>query len=206
VFSALGLLFADIELNESRACLRRLDALAQEEAGRIYDQLAAVIAGRLGRKGEQIAFQRLADLRYVGQAFEITVAVPEGKFDAMARKDLGRRFDVEHETRYGHCFAGQYSHEVVNLRLVGSIAPDGARRIASVDAPPTVAEGEREVYFGPQYGLVSTSVLSRSGLNAEARAGPMVIEEYEGTVVVPPGATARRDRDGNILIDLEVGD
>jgi len=206
VFSALGLLFADIELNESRACLRRLDALADEEAGRIYDQLASVIAGRLGRNSGQIAFQRLADLRYSGQAFEITVAVPEGDFDAMVRKELGRRFDIEHETRYGHCFAGQYPHEVVNLRLVGSMTPEGARRIAIVDAPLTVAEGEREVYFGPEYGLLRTPVLSRNRLDAQARAGPMVIEEYEGTVVVPPDATARRDGDGNILIELRAGD
>ena len=156
MFSALGLLFADIELNESRACLRRLDALSHEEAERIYDQLATVIAGRLGRKSDQIAFQRLADLRYAGQAFEITVALPEGDFDAPARKELGRRFDVEHETRYGHCFAGQYAHEVVNLRLVGSLTPDGARRIAVSDAPPAVAEGERDVYFGPEYGLLRT--------------------------------------------------
>jgi N-methylhydantoinase A len=206
VFSALGLLFADIELNESRACLRRLEALSDADLESIYGQLATVIAGRLGRKSDQIAFQRLADLRYAGQAFEITVPVPEGAFDVSAHRELGRRFDVEHETRYGHCFAGQYPHEVVNLRLVGSITPDGARRIATLDAPLAVAGGEREVYFGPQYRLLRTPVLSRSGLAAEARAGPMVIEEYEGTVVVPPDATARRDGDGNILIELRAGD
>jgi N-methylhydantoinase A len=132
--------------------------------------------------------------------------VPEGAFDVSARRELGRRFDVEHETRYGHCFAGQYPHEVVNLRLVGSITPDGARRITILDASLAVVDGEREVYFGQEYGLVRTPVLSRSGLAAEARAGPMVIEEYEGTVVVPPDATARRDVDDNILIDLEAGD
>jgi N-methylhydantoinase A len=206
VFSALGLLFADIELNESRACLRRLETLSHEEAERIYGQLAAVIAGRLGRKSDQIGFQRLADLRYAGQAFEITVALPEGDFDTPARKELGRRFDIEHETRYGHCFAGQYAHEVVNLRLVGSISPDGARRIATSDAPLAVADGERQVYFGPEHGLLRTPVLSRNALDSAARTGPMVIEEYEGTVVVPPDATARRDRDGNIVIELEAGD
>ncbi len=206
VFSALGLLFADIELNESRACLRRLETLSHEEAERIYRQLASVIAGRLGRKSDQIGFQRLADLRYAGQAFEITVALPEGDFDTPARKELGRRFDIEHETRYGHCFAGQYAHEVVNLRLVGSITPDGARRIAISDAPLAVADSERQVYFGPEHGLLRTRVLSRSALDSAARTGPMVIEEYEGTVVVPPDATARRDRDGNIVIELEAGD
>jgi N-methylhydantoinase A len=204
VFSALGLLFANLELNESRACLRRLDALSHDETARIYSQLAAIIVGRLGGKAsDQVAFQRLADLRYAGQAFEITVPLPEGALNAAARKELARRFDVEHETRYGHCFAGQYAHEVVNLRLVGSITPDSARHIATLEAPVAVADGEREVYFGPDCGLLRTPVISRSGLDTEAHTGPMVIEEYEGTVVVPPDATARRDGDGNILIDLK---
>jgi len=133
------------------------------------------------------------------------VPLPEGAFDAAARKELAQRFDVEHETRYGHCFAGQYPHEVVNLRLVGSITPHGARRIATLEAPVAVADGEREAYFGPQCGLLRTPVMSRSGLDAKPQAGPMVIEEYEGTVVVPPDATARRDADGNILINLKAG-
>ena len=206
VFSALGLLFADLELNESWPCLRRLDALSHAETARIYSQLSAIILGRLGRKESgEVTFQRLADLRYAGQAFEITVPLPEGAFDAAARKELAQRFDVEHETRYGHCFAGQYPHEVVNLRLVGSITPHGARRIATLEAPVAVADGEREAYFGPQCGLLRTPVMSRNGLDAKPQAGPMVIEEYEGTVVVPPDATARRDANGNILINLKAG-
>jgi N-methylhydantoinase A len=46
--------------------------------------------------------------------------------------------------------------------------------------------------------------MARSGLDTQGRGGPMVIEEYEGTVIVPPDATAARDADGNILIDIQV--
>jgi N-methylhydantoinase A len=204
VFSALGLLFADLELNESRACLRRLDALSLEEMERTYHQLALGIAARLQHAAEDISFQRFADLRYAGQAFEITVPLPDGTFDDVARRELVKRFDTEHAARYGHCFVGQYPHEVVNLRLVGGVTPAGARRVASLDPPAVVADGERAVYFGPTHGLLWTRVMARSGLDRTSRSGPMVIEEYEGTVIVPPDATAARDEADNILIDLSV--
>jgi N-methylhydantoinase A len=44
--------------------------------------------------------------------------------------------------------------------------------------------------------------MSRGRLDDKPRRGPLVIEEYEGTVIVPPDATAMRDADGNILIDM----
>jgi N-methylhydantoinase A len=204
VFSALGLLFADLELNESRACLRRLEALSPEEMEHAYRELAMGIATRLGRAHKDVRFQRLADLRYAGQAFEITVPLADSAFDEAARKELARRFDAEHEARYGHCFAGQYPHEVVNLRLVGSVTPSGARRIASLDPLAAVPDGEREVYFGPGHGPLRTRVMARCGLDKRPLSGPIVIEEYEGTVIIPPHATAARDEDGNILIDLVV--
>jgi N-methylhydantoinase A len=205
VFSALGLLFADLELNESRACLRRLEALSREEMERTYHELAELIAGRLQRVREEVHFQRFADLRYAGQAFEITVPLPEGAFDDAGRKELARCFDAEHEARYGHCFAGQYPHEIVNLRLIGSVTPAGARRIVSIELSAAVPDSEREAYFGPAHGLLRTQVIARGRLDETPRRGPMVIEEYEGTVVVPPDAMASRDADGNILIDLSVG-
>jgi N-methylhydantoinase A len=206
VFSALGLLFADLELNECRACLRGLDALSPQEMEQVYGSLAAVIARRLGRAAGEIRYQRLADMRYAGQAFEISVALPDGTFDDTARKKLASRFDAEHERRYGHCFAGQYAHEVVNLRLIGSLTPDGARRISSLDSSTSCIDSERMAYFGPAWGMLTMPVMARGGLSETPRRGPLIIEEYEGTVVVPPDATAARDAHGDILIDLSAGE
>jgi N-methylhydantoinase A len=205
VFSAVGLLFADLELNECRACLRRLEALSPREMEQVYASLAAVIARRLGRAAAEIRYQRLADLRYAGQAFEISVALPDGTFDDTARQELARRFDAEHERRYGHCFAGEHAHEVVNLRLIGSLTPDGARQISSLDPSTSCTDGERMAYFGPAWGMLTAPVMARGGLSHTPRRGPLIIEEYEGTVVVPPDATAARDAHADIVIDLSAG-
>ncbi len=44
-------------------------------------------------------------------------------------------------------------------------------------------------------------MLSRAELAGD-RPGPLIIEEYDATCLVPPGATARRDDFGNIIVEL----
>jgi len=63
-------------------------------------------------------------------------------------------------------------------------------------------ENSREVYFGPKIGSTNARVITRSCLNEVAEEGPIIIEEYEGTVVVPPDCTVRVDKQGNVIIKL----
>ena len=60
----------------------------------------------------------------------------------------------------------------------------------------------REAYFGPDIGLITSRVLSRNGLEKNAIAGPLIIEDYEGTVIVPPDCKAHLDNMGNIIIEI----
>jgi N-methylhydantoinase A len=59
-------------------------------------------------------------------------------------------------------------------------------------------------YFGKAHGLLDTPVIERGDLTSTPRPGPLIIEEYEGTTVVPPLATAIRDAHDNIVISLPV--
>jgi N-methylhydantoinase A len=61
----------------------------------------------------------------------------------------------------------------------------------------------RPAYFGPEHGLCDTPVLRREQLRSDPVPGPMIIEEYDATVVVPPGCRAGRDHLGNIIIEVE---
>jgi N-methylhydantoinase A len=62
--------------------------------------------------------------------------------------------------------------------------------------------GTRTAYFGKEWGLMPAPVMERRELTAEPRQGPLIVEEYEGTTVVPPQATAYLDAHGNIVISL----
>ena len=68
-----------------------------------------------------------------------------------------------------------------------------------------MAEGRRRAYFGPDDGWHEPPVIGRLHLGPAPRPGPLIIEEYEGTTVVPPGAAAWLDDWRNILIDTGEG-
>jgi N-methylhydantoinase A len=59
----------------------------------------------------------------------------------------------------------------------------------------------RQAYFGDEHGWLETPVVNRADLDS-ARSGPLIVEEYDSTCVVPPGARAERDAAGNIVITL----
>jgi N-methylhydantoinase A len=63
--------------------------------------------------------------------------------------------------------------------------------------------GERPVYFGGK-GWVTTPVIRRVDLGEDPTPGPMIVEEYDTTIIVPPGATARAIA-GTVQIHLEAG-
>ena len=210
VFSALGLLFSNLEMNETAPFLHLAADAPLDEAEREYAALAERIAAVVGGPREDIRFSRMADVRFAGQAYELTVpfggAGEDGagaRLDARVVAELCERFEAEHLARYGHAFSGEFPVEIVNLRLVGTRRPAGIVEPAPFDpASRAGPDTRRNVYFGPAAGMVGTPVIGRGRLGPEPRPGPFVIEEYEGTCVVPPDSTARLDRLGNVIIEL----
>jgi N-methylhydantoinase A len=116
---------------------------------------------------------------------------------------LEEAFGREHEKTYGHRAGPDEPLELVAIQLVGQgLRDDGGvpRRVLPSRAEP-VPPPPRRAYFGPGHGWLDTPVLRRSDLTRE-RSGPLIVEEYDATCVVPPGAVARLDGGGNILIAL----
>ena len=202
VFSAVGLLYARQELNLSRAFMHMVDELPLDRAEAEYDVLAAAIARHMDRPQASIEFERQADMRYRGQAFELTVPLPEGDLDTGLLAELAERFEAEHERRYGHRFAGEYPVEVVNLRLVGRVPEEQAPVMPALAAGGGAA-GSRQVYFGPRFGPpLATPVIGRADVDEAPRQGPLIVEEYDCTTVVPPDCTVRRDSHANLIVGL----
>jgi N-methylhydantoinase A len=210
VFSALGLLFAEIELSVSCGFLHTVsqsETLLKELVAR-YEALEQDVLSQLGYTQNSITFRHYADLRYSGQAFELTVPVPPPPLSTTAIDGLAEAFENEHELTYGHRYPGKKAVQVVSLRVTGSA---GSKEYSVVDAGATLSRLESEkistsqrlAYFGPRFGKIKTPILSRAMLTNIPREGPLVIEEYDGTVVVPPAARASLDQWGNISIDLD---
>ena len=203
VFSALGLLYADPELNESRSFLRPLADLATGTAEAVFGELETDIAARLERRPGDIVYRRMADLRYTGQAFELSVDVGSEDGAQAMQSAVCERFDAEHTQRYGHNFEGQYDVEIVNLRVVGTV-PRAQAALKGQVVRREAGEGQRDAYFGPGFGIMKTAICDRGDIGSHARPGPVIIEEYEGTVVVPPDTSVRLDSQGSLIIELNI--
>ena len=63
------------------------------------------------------------------------------------------------------------------------------------------ATSQRQVYFGPDRGWIDTPVLDRIALNGSTQQGPLIIEEYDSTTVVPPTWRASADQWRNIILE-----
>ncbi|MBI4011850.1 MAG: hydantoinase/oxoprolinase family protein [Candidatus Rokubacteria bacterium] len=200
VFSALGLLEAEVEHHMVRTFLR---PLGPGTAAEITAALAAIeheAEGLLRGEGHgAVELHRSVDLKYQGQSFELTVPLPEGRRGADSVGELAAAFAREHERTYGHKAEGD-PIQLVNLRLT-------ARLRRPADRPPIRLGGEgaggggvRPAWFGGAHGTVPTPVLTRGDLGPAPRPGPLLVDEYDATTLVPPGGTARLDAYGNLVI------
>ena len=206
LFSSFGLLYADVEHHYSRTFRRLLRKADLAEIQRAWDSLADQAMTQLaieGFRGAQALLHRSAALHYQGQTYELTVPVPEGPLDAKRVAHLEEAFGVEHEKTYGHRAGPDEPVELVSIQVVGQGLREGAGVPERVR--PSRAEPEppppRPAWFGTEHGWVETPILRRSDL-ALARVGPLIIEEYDATCVIPPGAKASLDAGGNIVIEL----
>jgi N-methylhydantoinase A len=201
-FSAIGLLQAQPEQHFVQTFIQRMGNVDLAAFGTACDRLAGLARDALhddGYSDVAIGFERQADLRYAGQAYELTVSVPAGVLAATDLLALAERFEQEHERTYGHRAAGE-PVEIVNLRLVAKVAQ---AQPASLRFPDLAAPrpGERQVFFGPEHGRQSTPIIARGDLDSTPRAGPLIVEEYDATVVVPPDWAARLDDIGSIRME-----
>ncbi|RPH77738.1 MAG: hydantoinase/oxoprolinase family protein, partial [Candidatus Rokuibacteriota bacterium] len=209
LFSAFGLLYAEVEHHYVRTWRRRAQGVDPAELERAFarleDEARAQLAAE-GFTGVAVRIDRSADCRYQGQSFELTVPVTE-------HVRIEETFGREHERTYGHRAGAEEPVEIVSLRVVGRGLSDRPRvpgraqidRDARPGGPgPRIPAAERlvrRVYFGPEAGWLATPILARADL-ATPREGPAVIEEYDATCVIPPGARAALDGWGNIVMDL----
>tara|TARA_B100000676_G_C18072841_1_gene845502 strand:+ start:32 stop:1819 length:1788 start_codon:yes stop_codon:yes gene_type:complete len=207
LFSSFGLLYADVEHHYSRTVQRVVRDMEPSSLTDVWKTLEDQAREQLridGFSDGQMRFRRSANMHYKGQIFELTVSAPDGDFDLEKIAELEEAFGQEHERTYGHRAGPEEPVELVNAQLIGMGIPDRPRIPEKVTAErrgPTGALPNRNAYFGPATGWLDTPVIHRADLT-EPRSGPCIVEEYDATCLIPPGAKAHLDENGNIIIDL----
>ena len=181
LFSALGLLHARPEFHDVHTC--HLDARSVDPA-----ELDAVYA-RLRERVDGVEFVRSAELRYGGQTWEIEIEAG----DPVDLDALIGAFEDEHERLYGIRGEPGAPIEIRALRLAG-LGPSSAVDRLRVDGGAPERGGTRRTALG------ELPVRARASIGEAPEEGPMLVDEYDTTVVVRPGWTARRDGATETLI------
>jgi N-methylhydantoinase A len=163
-----------------------VDALFRE----LEDEVRERVAGEV---------ERQVDVRYFGQSRYMTVDAPAGRWDDAATRAVVDAFTAAHEREYGYTMPPHIGEvEVANLRVVARAPVEKARLAAASEDGR--APGRRRVHFR-ETGFAEVPVHHRSSLvPGSAVEGPAIVEQPDSTTILPPGATARADAHGNLVV------
>ncbi|MCL4458669.1 MAG: hydantoinase/oxoprolinase family protein [Chloroflexi bacterium] len=207
VLSAMGIMMSDIikdysttvMLGEAEAGSEQIQNLLEPLERRGWMEMLAE-----GIPAERIRIEKFLDMRYRGQAYELTTVYEspgEPAINSMGRLAAIERFHKAHQQRFAYSNP-ERAVEIVNLRLraVGLVDKPSLERenFRGEDASEALL-GQKAVLFAGQ--LLTTALYERSRLHCGNRiAGPAIIFQFDSTVVIPPSWTGIVDPFHNLLI------
>jgi len=188
VLSALGLALSEMRADYVHPLLASTDELDMTRFGQAFESMRGRAEDELGADS---SLKRTADLRYVGQSFELTVPAE----DLHAMTDA---FHDAHERRFGYRMNDE-PVETVSVRLTATKPielPDLSDQSSNQDEPSQT----REANFDGDW--IETPVFQRTSISAGTSIeGPCIIEFAEATAVVRPGWSGAVDDAGTLVVN-----
>ena len=179
--SAWGMLYADLRHDLIRACPMPADTAATAELTRLLTAMTAEATSRLDADeipASDRYLEAAIDLRYRGQAYEITTAL---KSPADLAASVAQ-FHHDHDQQYAHSNAAA-TPEIVNLRLTASGRLTKPLQADAAAAEITVDPAKQQVFLDRWQDV---NVFARHHLPAATVAGPAIIEDPHATLFIPP--------------------
>ncbi|MEI4472048.1 hydantoinase/oxoprolinase family protein [Frigidibacter sp. MR17.24] len=205
---ALGLLLTDLRADFATSRLMALDparggdvedgfAGLETQATAWFDREAIAAGNRV--------LNRTADLRYMGQNYELPVQVPAGPITAATFAALKEGFEAAHRQRFGFVAEGE-AIQIVTLRMeAAGIVQKAEFRPAEPEGPDAAAAkiGTREVWMPEAGGFTPCPVYARAALRCgNVVEGPAIVEQMDTTTVILPGMTGTVDPYLNLILEL----
>jgi N-methylhydantoinase A len=203
VFSAFGLMTADMRVDESSTANFRSDLVRIDRVNDVLERLRERALRRLhdeGFAGDALLEQTI-EMRYLGQNYstDIGVSSVDGRLGEADLEDVYTRFHAEHRRLYGYDIPDEII-EFVHFK-VAAVGPTEKPRLPKLGRRGKVErKDERDVYFRTQ-GWLRTAVYERDSLPSGGRVeGPAVIEEQMSTTLLHPGQLLEVDAYGNFIV------
>ncbi|OLS40073.1 hydantoinase/oxoprolinase family protein [Bacillus sp. MRMR6] len=202
---ATGMLMADVKHDYVKAFSAPLSEITHDHLNVRINDLIVKARKDLTEEGfstEASELRASLDLRYLHQAYEITIPLNSLYVTGQIITEAMATFHDTHKNIYGFNRIGE-KLEMANIRLVGigkikKVKNDHRKAAKALELKPI---GKRAVYFETSF--YETPVYQRSDLNTETViSGPAIIEQLDSTIIVYPEQTAITTLDGNLIINL----
>ena len=209
VFCALGLLSSDFVLRTDRGVgweLGKPEGI--DQVNEIAEEMVATARQEMLDEGfpeDQIEIQRSADIRFQGQAFELTLPMPARTLTAEDAESLFDEFLALYERTYGEGTAWKgVPASLINysVTVVGRQPRPSLEEVASEPAKPEDMLRERRSVFLPaEQRQEEIPVYEDDRFTAgTAVDGPAIIDAHDTTIYVPPGTKVERDQYMNYVL------
>jgi N-methylhydantoinase A len=209
VACAFGATTMDVRHDLETTFYAPVDGTDPGQLNQAYAELEAKVKSLLEADGvatDEIELERSAQMRYVGQSYEVSTPVPAGALAQSDLVDIARAFNEVHELEYGvasHTFAVAF----VTLRVTGTgrghkPAPEELAAAMGGNGAGDSVKEQRLAYFDGRQHEVDVHDVDRL-VAGERIPGPAIIEQPDGVIVLPPGSVAIADRYRNIMITPE---
>jgi N-methylhydantoinase A len=206
VLSSWGGLTADIRHDFARSLSKVSKETTIEELNSAFQALDQTATDTLLEEGiprDKISLEHYADLKYYDQSVSLTLRMPDNLTDM--QRDIVDAYVARQEKEFGYSMPTGFTDvEIVNLRVSGLGELPVIEPVEMIKEKGTAEEAladTRDVYF--EGAFLKTPIYDRSQLKLDAKiSGPAIIEEIIATTVIPPDASARVDKYGNIIITV----
>jgi len=211
ITSAIGLLTTDIKYDAIRTAFQVSGQVDHSRVETMFNEMESQLAHQFDTDNipqENVRFMRYADIRYVGQGYELRVKIDSDRFDTAAEQALFSQFEDQHQTEYGRSFPDS-PKEIVNVRVSGVGL---STKLEKQDKPEADQKDHAllkttECVFrvGAELITAPTNIYDRSKMPAGSEwEGPAIILQQDTTTVVRPGDRFRIDDNGNMLISISI--
>jgi N-methylhydantoinase A len=210
ITSAIGLLTTDIKYDAIRTAFQVSKQVDHTRVETMFTDMEGQLAKQFQADNiadEDVEFLRYADIRYVGQGYELRVKIDDHRFDAAAEQRLFDQFEKQHHTEYGRSFPDS-AKEIVNVRVSGI---GKSTKLEKQDTPISGSIADAHIKttacvfrHNAELKTFDTAIYQRDKLPLETRIdGPAIILQQDTTTVVRPDDHFRIDNQGNMLISIK---
>jgi len=205
VASAFGATAMDLRQDVEAFFYAPVQEVDLERLNALFVDLEARARSLLGEDGvvaDRMEFSRTAQMRYVGQTYEVETPIPSEPTTAENLPRIVQEFHRQHELEYG-VSSDEFAPAFVSLAVtgIGRMTAPPTERSGTSDLSKDSRKGDRRVYFAGEW--VQSAVYDGERLAAGSEvAGPAIIEYAHACATLPPGTQGSVDPFLNLVIDV----